>query len=513
MIAHFDTRGVHGVLSRLDEPCYIVRSEGRIGAAHEPPPTAQLLAAAGPVAPERLAPSGFAARHGVRYPYMAGSMAGGISTEELVLALARAGHLASFGAAGLPPTRIEKAVRRLGAELPGGAWAANLIHSPMAPGAERDTVDIYLRHGVRCVEASAFVQPTLDLVRYRVAGFQSDPRIGAARPTNRVIAKVSRAETAEIFLRPPPPGLIADLAADGHITADQARWAGQTPLADDITVEADSAGHTDRRPLLAVLPLVMRLRDRLAPAVGVGAAGGISTPHSAYAAFALGASYIVTGSVNQSCVEAGTSPAVKELLAQVGIADFAMAPAADMFEMGVDVQVLKRGTMFPGRATWLYRLYRDHEGLEELSSRDRERLESQVLHGSVERTWDAVSEYLAEHRPDQLDRAVGDPKLRMALLFRWYLGLSSRWATDGDPARATDYQIWCGPAMGAFNAWTAESYLAVPAQRRVAEVADQLLRGAAYQSRISLLRLAGARLPPSCEEYRPLPDNGALPQP
>ncbi|WP_344494470.1 PfaD family polyunsaturated fatty acid/polyketide biosynthesis protein [Streptomyces enissocaesilis] len=495
---------MYRVLSQLDEPCYIVRSGERITATHRPPIDAELLAAAGPVALGRLAVPGFTQRHQVRYPYMAGSMAGGISSVDLVLALARGGHLASFGAAGLPPARIEDAVRQLSRQLDGKGWAANLIHSPMAPGAERDTVDIYLRHQVRCIEASAFVQATPDLVRYRAVGMRPDPHTGV-RALNRVIAKVSRTETAEIFLRPAPADVVADLEATGQITAEQARWVQQVPLADDITVEADSAGHTDRRPLLCALPLLMRLRDQLAPGVGIGAAGGIGTPHAAYAAFALGASYVVTGSVNQACVESGTSPAVRELLATVGTADCTMAPAGDMFEMGVDVQVLQRGTMFPGRASWLYRLYLDHAGVEDLRPRDRERLETQVLRGSVAHTWEAVSAYLAEHQPQELRRAATDPKLRMALLFRWYLGLSSRWATQGDTTRAADYQIWCGPAMGAFNAWTSGTPLAGSRNRRAAEIAHQLLRGAAYHSRISALRLAGVHLPASCSEYRPQP--------
>ena len=78
----------------------------------------------------------------------------------------------------------------------------------------------------------------------------------------------------------------------------------------------------------------------------------------------MGAAYLVTGSVNQSCVEAGTSDAVRRMLAQAQQADVAMAPAADMFEMGVKVQVLKRGTLFAMRAARLYELYRTHEGLD-----------------------------------------------------------------------------------------------------------------------------------------------------
>src|SRR6185295_4530539 len=118
--------------------------------------------------------------------------------------------------------------------------------------------------------------------------------------------------------------------------------------------EADSGGHTDRRPLMALLPAIARLRDAMPCPVGLGAAGGIGTSQAVAAAFALGADYVVTGSVNQSCVEAGTSDTVREMLCSAGIADCGMAPAADMFELGVDLQVLKKGTLFPMRAKQLY---------------------------------------------------------------------------------------------------------------------------------------------------------------
>ena len=61
---------------------------------------------------------------------------------------------------------------------------------------------------------------------------------------------------------------------------------------------------------------MIALRDELAAAHGyakppcVGLGGGIATPEATAAAFAMGAAYVVTGSINQSCVEAGTSPAV-----------------------------------------------------------------------------------------------------------------------------------------------------------------------------------------------------------
>lgn len=511
MSVRFGPARVREVLDDLDRPCYVVRADGRIGAMSHPPRPGsgvQVLAAAPPVSTRQLGSAAFLRDHGAEQPYMAGSMAGGISSEELVIALARTGHLASFGAAGLSADRIERAVLRLHRDAPGLPWACNLIHSPATPEAERQAVDLYLRHRVRCVEASAFLRPTPDLVRYRAAGLRGGPGT-PVRADNRVIAKVSQAGTAEFFLRPAPAELLAALVREGHITAGQAELAARVPLADDITVEADSAGHTDRRPLVTQLPLITALRDREALAgrpggtVRIGAAGGIGTPQAAFAAFSLGAAYIVTGSVNQACVEAGTSTAAKALLAEADIGDCAMAPAADMFEMGIDVQVLKRGTLFPGRAAWLYRLYREHEGLHDLSPQDRGRLEEQIFHRPLDEVWPEVAAYLRAHRPGQAERAERTPKLRMALVFRWYLGLSSRWAAHGEAGRAGDFQIWCGPAMGAFNAWVDGTPWAAPGNRRVADIARSLLRGAAYHSRLAQLRFAGVTLPPSCATYRP----------
>ena len=54
---------------------------------------------------------------------------------------------------------------------------------------------------------------------------------------------------------------------------------------------------------------------------------------------------MLTGSVNQASVESGMSDAGRALLAKAQLADVVMAPAADMFQMGVKVQVLKRGTL------------------------------------------------------------------------------------------------------------------------------------------------------------------------
>ncbi len=119
--------------------------------------------------------------------------------------------------------------------------------------------------------------------------------------------------------------------------------------------------------------------------------------------------------------------------------------------------------------------------------------------------WADTVRFFTERDPDQIARAADNPKRRMALVFRWYLGLSSGWSISGEASRVTDYQIWCGPAMGAFNNWVAGTYLAPVENRRVADIAAQVMRGAAFTSRVNHLRCAGVRLPARCATYIPSP--------
>ncbi|MGF1579572.1 MAG: PfaD family polyunsaturated fatty acid/polyketide biosynthesis protein [Gemmataceae bacterium] len=326
----------------------------------------------------------------------------------------------------------------------------------------------------------------------------------------KIVAKVSRIEVARKFLSPAPDGLLRQLVDAGDITPEQAQLAKRIPLAQDITAEADSGGHTDNRPLVTLLPTMLALRNLVQQdllydlPLRIGAAGGISTPWSAAAAFSMGAAYIVTGSINQACRESGSSDVVRQMLAETRQADVVMAPAADMFEMGVKLQVLKRGTMFPMRAAKLWEIYRSRSSLEDLTKQERSQLEQTIFQLPLDEVWNQTCKFFEARDPTQLSRADRDPKHKMALVFRWYLGQSSRWANRGDPNRKIDYQVWCGPAMGAFNEWVNGSFLEPVANRRVADVALNILYGSAVLTRTNILRTQRVFLPPGQPNLRPL---------
>ena len=515
----YDGVEIHARLQDLKEAWHVVRNGGPIGLAcggNLVPAEAkkngqyEYLLSIPAIRPEQLGDADFMDFYGVKYPYYAGSMANGIASEEMVIALGQKKILASFGAAGLPLPRLETAIHRIQKALPEGPYAFCLIHSPNEPALERGAVDLYLKHGIRTVEASAFLALTPHIVAYRVSGLFLDVQ-GQIQIQNRIIAKISRRETATRFMQPAPTKILTELVAQNRITEQQAKLAENVPMADDITVEADSGGHTDNRPLVCLIPSIQAIRDELQEQYGyekqvrVGAAGGIGTPVSALGAFVMGAAYVVTGSVNQSCVEAGTSTHVKELLAQADMAVVMMAPAADMFEMGVKLQVLKRGTLFPMRAQKLYDIYKNYNAIENIPTDERRKLEQQIFRKNLDEVWQETVAFFNERDPEQIRRASENPKRKMALIFRWYLGLSSHWANIGEQGREMDAQIWCGPAMGAFNDWVKNTYLAQPENRHVVDIAQHMITGALYLYRLQNLKSQGLQIPRSFEKYHPTP--------
>lgn len=453
-----------------------------------------------PVPPASLGDRNFIRDHRLRQAYVGGSMANGISSVDLVSSLAANGNLAFYGAAGQTPDRVDEALSELERRHPGGSWGCNLIHSPSEPTIEATVAQLLIQKRIRHVEASAYIDLTEALVKMRLQSLRRRPS-GQVIPDISIMAKASRLEVASKFLSPAPSEWVQRWLSRGEITADQAEWAKEWPICDDLTAEADSGGHTDNRPLSTLVPAFCDLRNRIgahlprAKSVRIGAAGGLGTPAALAAAFALGAGYVVIGSVHQSCIESGTSAVVREHLAKAGPADVIMAPASDMFEMGVHLQVLRRGTMFGPRARRLLELYRAYSSMDELPASDRQRIEKEIFQMPLEEVWNLTRQFFLEREPAQVERALSDPHHKMALVFRWYLGKSSDWANRGIAERALDYQVWCGPAMGAFNEWVQGSPLEVASSRTVASVSDALMQGAALHWRTLDLQRLGCDLP------------------
>jgi len=432
-----------------------------------------------------LGSEAFRRDYGIRYAYLAGAMYQAVASVDMVARLSRAGLIGFFGAGGLTLAQIEDSLTSLRERIgPDGRYGVNLLCTLDDPDHERAVVDRYLRHGVRYIEAAAYPQVTAPLVHYRFTGAHRD---AAGRPVvvNHVMAKVSRPEVAAAFMRPPAEAVLARLVAEGRLTPDEARIAAQLPVSDDICVESDSGGHTDAGVALTLLPSMQRLRDEVSAHWGypgrirIGAAGGLGAPEALAAAFVLGADFVVTGSVNQCTPQAGTSDAVKDLLASLGVQDTVYAPAGDMFELGAQVQVVRKGTLFAARANKLYQVYRQFGSLDAIDPATRATLERDYFGRPLDQIWAQTARYLAERHPERLRRAERDPRAKAALVLRWYFRHATEAALRGDAEESVNFQIHCGPAMGAFNAWVKGTDLEDWRARDVDVIARRLMTGAA----------------------------------
>ena len=459
--------------------------------------------------PETLGDPHFKNEYNLRYAYVAGAMANGITSVKMVEETGRSGMIGFFGAAGLGLNEIETAIEKIQNSLKHLPFGFNLIQSPHDPELEAAIVNLYIQRGIRLISASAYMNLTIPLVYYRVKGIYRDKN-GDIKCPNKIFAKVSRTEVAERFLSPPQDKFLTRLFDMKMITEEEAFLAKSIPMADVLTAEADSGGHTDNRPAISLLPTILALRDKITEKfkyiqpVWVGLGGGIATPASTAAAFAMGAAFVLTGSVNQSCVEAGTSDTVRKMLAEAGQADVTMAPAADMFEMGVKVQVLKRGTMFPLRGAKLYELYSGYNSFADIPEKQRIMVEKNLLRCSFDEEWENTKNFFLKRGPNQIERAERDPKHQMALVFRSYLGRSSAWPISEDLSRKIDYQIWCGPSIGAFNEWAKGSFLEKPENRKTVTIAMNLLFGASAATRVNWLAGQGVLIPRSAKRFVPM---------
>ena len=219
-----------------------------------------------------------------------------------------AGHVRRRRAA---PPRIDQAISPSSGHCPKGRTPSA---SSTARARRRSSGDGRALPRTRRAHGRGVRVPRLTphVVRYRLAGLEQRPD-GRVVARNRVIAKVSRREIATQFhvsgagrdgARPRPEG--DDRGRRGWPSTSRSRTTSPsrpTPGATPTTVRSSS-----------LLPSIAELRDELHARHGYarvprGRRGrGIGTPAAVAAAFAMGAAYVVTGSINQACVEAGTSP-------------------------------------------------------------------------------------------------------------------------------------------------------------------------------------------------------------
>ena len=171
--------------------------------------------------------------------------------------------------------------------------------------------------------------------------------------------------------------------------------------------------------------------------IRVGAAGGLGTPQAVAAAFALGAAYVLTG-IGQPGVRRVRAVGRGQADARRGrhrrrddgagrrhVRDGRQAAGAQARH---DV----RGRGRASCTTCTGRIRRSRRSRRPSATSSRRRSSARPSTRAGKRRARSGPNAI----PEQVAEAERDPRHKMALVFRWYLGLSSRWAIDGTRGRA-----------------------------------------------------------------------------
>ena len=153
-------QAVRSAILKVTQPVYLLDlnglpAVGRDGTitigSDSPMPSAAvpLRAYAPPLHPENLGDPLFKDKHNLRYAYIVGAMANGITSVKMVEKAGTAGFVGFFGAAGLALEQIESAIDRLQENLKNIPFGFNLIHSPNDPELEAAVVRLYLQRGIK----------------------------------------------------------------------------------------------------------------------------------------------------------------------------------------------------------------------------------------------------------------------------------------------------------------------------------------------------------------------------
>lgn len=432
-----------------------------------------------------LGSSTFCERYNTSYAYVAGGLHHGIASVAMVKKMANSQMLSFLGTKGRTITEINNDIERLQEQVAKeNPFGVNLYHNILDPNKEIELVNSLLEQGITIIEAGGFSQITLALAYFRIVGLRrkEDQNIVCK---HQIIAKVSRPEVAEGFMKPVPERLIKRLLDNGWITQDQAEMAREIPLSGDICIEADPGGVTHRSAAFVLFPSIKSLRNQIQQEykykepIHLGISGGIGTPEAAVSAFIMEADFVLTGSINQCTVESGLSAIAKELLQNSDVQDTAYIPDEELFEIGIQAQVLKKGVLFATRAKKLYELYQRYDSLEEIPNDVREQLEGKYFKKTLPEVWQIIKqEFVQRDEIAQIASIEERPKKIMATLFKYYLRQANQYALDGTVDEQANFQIQTGAALGAFNQWVKGTPLEVWQNRYVDQIGMKMMESA-----------------------------------
>ncbi|SOD99176.1 ACP S-malonyltransferase [Spirosoma fluviale] len=431
-----------------------------------------------------LTPSGtkgirrFVDDYQLKYPYVAGGIGYGISSRQMVESMTKGGMLGFLDIADRPLADVENDLRTLAYTC--GKESARYGCTISQGLSDELTIDklfgLLRAYNIQVIETHDDPQITEKLVEYRLQAF--DQR---GEAINRLLIKTGNPVVLEEIMKPISETILLKLQQRGKLTKEQVERGRRIALASDVCVLADPGGLTSHGSPFVLFPHALMLREqftrqyRYEQPIHVGLGGGIGSPLAVQMAFAMGADFVHTTSVNLCTIESGLHAYTKQLLQEISVEDTGYAPCSDfLFNPNKKIQVVKKGVLFPARANKLYELFKQHAAISEIDPRVIVQLEEKFYQKSLAGVWEDIVKK-RQGTPDLISKALQNSKYYMYLLFQEYFHLSAEWAVKGDGTYLLNFQIPCGAELGALNRQLQNTPMQAWSGRNIGEVAQWLL--------------------------------------
>lgn len=258
---------------------------------------------------------------GIEFPLLAFS-----HCRDVVVAVSKAGGMGVFGAASLPPDRLEEELAWIDAHIGGKPYGVDLI-VPNSFAGKGDSGGG--ASGALAVPAEHRAFATDLLARHGVDAEGLESAMEARQSFGENLREDGAAKLLEVAFRHPiglianalgvPPPLMLELGKRHNVpvaalvgTRDHAL--AQVRAGVDILVVAggEAGGHCGEVATMVLVPEVAAAVEAVGASTPILAAGGIVTGRQMAAAMAMGAHGAWTGSVWLTTAEAETNPVVKD---------------------------------------------------------------------------------------------------------------------------------------------------------------------------------------------------------
>ncbi|PCJ19840.1 MAG: hypothetical protein COB02_06540 [Candidatus Cloacimonadota bacterium] len=257
-------------------------------------------------------------------------------------------------------------------------------------------------------------------------------------------------------------------------------------------IDGGFVSNQDTRSILSLMPAIKSLLKK--KDIFLGIIGDLGTPESIAAAFSMGADFVSTSSINLLSNDISASTTFKESIKKVRFQDVSLVASSFNFESGVKIRSLNFGTRFLVVSSKLSGWFFEKKCVDTLSEDERFFLEKKVFGISIDQIIVDAKDFFSDRTPSLVQASIGNPRLSLALIIRYYLEKSYLWALEGDETKKIDFSIRCGLDLASFNQWRKGTIFEKDENLSVVQIALNLLMGAQFQFRKQFLLAQGFEL-------------------